>query len=69
VGDLAAATVTARPSAGLGTDVRLLGVSTVGSGLVLDDEVLQITAYRNHTDDMQPPVARAARIARPTRRR
>ena len=69
VGDLAAATVTARPSAGLGTDVRLLGVSTVGSGLVLDDEVLQITAYRNHTDGMQPQVARAARIARPTRRR
>ena len=44
------------------------GIATVGSGLMLDDEVLQITAYRNRTDGMQPHVARAARIARPTRR-
>jgi hypothetical protein len=55
---------TRQPSAGLGEDVRLRGERLVGSGLELDGELIQLSAFRR--DD---GVQRAfGRIARPSRR-
>ena len=39
-----------RPSAGLGDDVRLHGERTVGSGLELDGELLQLCAFSTEKD-------------------
>ena len=70
MGQVMAAKVTRRPSAGLGSDLRLQAAHAVGSGLELDGEVLQLTAYRTEgTDGAHRTPARPARIARPTRRR
>jgi len=53
------------PSAGLGLDVRLRGERVIGSGLELDGELLQLSAFTS-----RDPGARAfGRIARPSRRR
>jgi hypothetical protein len=53
-----------QPSAGLGDDVRLRGESVVGSGLELDGELIQLSAFRSDGG------RRAfGRIARPSRRR
>jgi hypothetical protein len=51
------------PSAGLGQDVRLAGAGVVGSGLVLDEELLQLSAFTTDGD------AARTRVARPSRRR
>jgi hypothetical protein len=51
------------PSAGLGDDLRLAGVGVVGSGLVAEEEVLQLSAF---TIDANSP---RTRVARPSRRR
>ena len=58
---LTEATATRRPSAGRGEDVRLRGAGCRGSGLELDGELLQLSAFT--ADD-----ARRSRIARPSRR-
>ena len=39
------ATLTDQPSAGLGEDVRLRGRRVIGSGLELDGELLQLSAF------------------------
>ena len=66
---------TQRPSPGLGLDQRLRGAAVTGSGLMLADELLQLSAFsRNgqsgHTDfgDVIIPT-RETRITRPSRRR
>ena len=65
VDDAAAARATRGPSAGLGDDVRLRGDGVIGSGLELDGELIQLSAFTS--DDAG---ARAfGRIARPSRRR
>ena len=54
-----------QPSAGLGEDVRLRGVGVVGSGLELDGELVQLSAFRSGDG-----VRRGfGRIARPSARR
>lgn len=58
------ATRATQPSAGLGLDVRLRGPGVIGSGLELDGELLQLSAF---TSEHGP--ARIGRIARPSRRR
>ena len=66
---------TQRPSPGLGLDQRLHGLSVTGSGLMLDDELLQLSAFsrsgqNDHSDfgDVIIPT-RETRIRRPSRRR
>jgi len=54
--------VTRRPSVGLGEDIRLHGTQVVGSGLELEGEKLQLSAF---TAERGP---RGGRIARPSRR-
>ncbi len=60
---LATAAITHRPSAGRGSDVRLNGVHILGSGLDLDGELLQISAFTRDGS------SRMGRISRPSRRR
>ncbi len=52
-----------RPSAGLGDDIRLHGERTVGSGLELEGELLQLCAFSTEN------VGERTRIARPSGRR
>jgi hypothetical protein len=52
------------PSAGLGEDVRLHGERVIGSGLELDGELIQLSAFRTETEDRRA----FGRIARPSRR-
>jgi hypothetical protein len=59
---VAAAGVTRRPSAGRGDDLRLHGDAVLGSGLELDGELLQLTAFGGGAP--RP----LGRIARPSRR-
>jgi len=59
------APTTRQPSAGLGHDLRLRGPGVIGSGLELDDELLQLSAF---TSDGGAERA-FGRIARPSRRR
>lgn len=66
---------TQRPSPGLGLDQRLHGLSVTGSGLMLDDELLQLSAFsrsgqNDHSDfgDVIIPT-RETRITQPSRRR
>jgi hypothetical protein len=64
VGAISDATVTRGRSVGLGQDLRLRGAHIVGSGLELDGELLQISAFTSADGG-----ARAfGRIARPSRR-
>jgi hypothetical protein len=51
------------PSAGLGEDLRLAGTGVVGSGLTLDDELLQLSVFTSDDDQAR------TRVARPSRRR
>jgi hypothetical protein len=61
----AEARVTRGPSAGLGEDLRLRGIGVIGSGLELEGEVIQLSAFTSGDGD-----ARAfGRIARPSARR
>ena len=64
VGSIGAALTTRQPSAGLGDDVRLRGERVVGSGLELDGEVLQLSAFRSEDGGRRA----FGRIARPSRR-
>jgi hypothetical protein len=54
-----------RPSAGLGEDVRLRGERIVGSGLELEGELIQLSAFRSEDGGRRA----FGRIARPSRRR
>jgi ARG/rhodanese/phosphatase superfamily protein len=54
---------THRPSAGLGLDVRLRGDGVLGSGLELEAELIQLSAFRAEGAGRPP-----RRIARPSRR-
>ena len=65
VDGVAAAAVTRGPSAGLGQDVRLRGPGVIGSGLELDGERIQLSAF---TSDGGADRA-FGRIAQPSRRR
>jgi hypothetical protein len=65
VEELGEARATRGPSAGLGEDVRLRGEGVVGSGLVLDGETIQLSAFTS--DDAGAEAF--GRIARPSRRR
>ena len=65
VDETTAATVTRQPSVGLGEDMRLRTARVVGSGLKLDGELLQLSAFTSVDGG-----ARAfGRIARPSQRR
>ena len=65
VDEVGAARVGRGPSAGLGEDVRLRGPRVVGSGLELDGETIQLSAFTSEDGG-----ARAfGRIARPSARR
>jgi len=65
VDSVAEARATRGPSAGLGEDVRLRGTGVIGSGLALDGETIQLSAFTSEDEG-----ARAfGRIARPSLRR
>ncbi len=53
-----------QPSAGLGQDVRLRGELVIGSGLELEGEVIQLSAFRSEDGGRNA----FGRIARPSRR-
>ena len=53
-----------QPSAGLGQDVRLRGEMVIGSGLELEGEVIQLSAFRSEGGGR----GAFGRIARPSRR-
>ena len=59
------ATASRQPSAGLGADVRLRSELVLGSGLELDGELLQLSAFRSENGGQRA----AGRIARPSARR
>jgi len=48
-------------SPGLGDDVRLRAERVVGSGLELDGELLQLSAFSRGGADAQPPIVRPSR--------
>ena len=54
----------AQPSAGLGEDLRLRGERVLGSGLELDGELIQLSAFRSDDGGERA----FGRIARPSRR-
>ena len=56
---------TRQPSAGLGEDVRLRGEHVIGSGLELDGELIQLSAFRSRDGGRRA----FGRIARPSARR
>lgn len=68
VAAVAGATRTTGPAAGLGEDIRLHGKGVVGSGLVLDGEVIQMTAFARDDRGDGGPVTVTPRIARPRTR-
>ena len=59
------ATTRREPSAGRGEDIRLAGEGAIGSGLELDGELIQLSAFTVGAASTAP----IARIARPSRRR
>jgi hypothetical protein len=66
------ASATMRPSVGAGEDLRLAGAGVLGSGLVHDGEVVQLSAYsEDHRAGMHRMAAelRLGRSIRPNRRR
>ena len=65
VGAIDGSLVTRQPSAGLGEDVRLRGQQVIGSGLELEGEVIQLSAFRSEDGGRRA----FRRIARPSRRR
>ena len=64
VGAIDGSLVTRQPSAGLGEDVRLRGQQVIGSGLELEGEVIQLSAFRSEDGGRRA----FGRIARPSRR-
>ena len=56
--------LTRQPSAGLGEDVRLRGQNVIGSGLELEGEVIQLSAFRSEDGGRRA----FGRIARPSQR-
>ena len=66
VDEVADAVVTRGPSAGLGQDVRLRGPGVIGSGLELDGETIQLSAFTSRDGGADRAFGR---IARPSRRR
>ena len=54
-----------QPSAGLGEDVRVRGDDVIGSGLELEGELIQLSAFRSEDGGRRA----FGRIARPSRRR
>ncbi|MFM7694580.1 MAG: ARPP-1 family domain-containing protein [Actinomycetota bacterium] len=58
---------TSRPSPGRGEDQRLHGPAVSGSALVLDGELIQLSAYTRHGDG-PTALEQRGRIARPSRR-
>lgn len=62
---IASAAITRRPSAGRGDDVRVGGPRVLGSGLELNDELLQLSAFTRGRNNSE----RRGRIVRPSRRR
>ena len=65
VDEIADAVVSHGPSAGLGSDVRLRGPGVIGSGLELDGERIQLSAFTSDDGGSRA----FGRIARPSRRR
>ena len=65
LGSIEASLVSRQPSAGLGEDVRLRGDRVVGSGLELENEVIQLSAFRSEDGGRRA----FGRIARPSTRR
>lgn len=65
VDKVADAVVTRGPSAGLGDDVRLRGPGVIGSGLELEGERIQLSAFTSSDAGRRA----FGRIARPSRRR
>jgi len=53
-----------QPSAGLGEDVRIRGDRVIGSGLELEAELIQLSAFHSHDGGRRA----FGRIARPSRR-
>jgi hypothetical protein len=64
VGEVVAAERTRRRSAGLGEDLRFETAAAIGSGLELDGELLQLSAFSSGRESRT-----FGRIARPSRRR
>ena len=64
VGAIGSALTTRSPSAGLGEDVRLRGERVLGSGLALDGELIQLSAFSSEDRGQRA----FGRIARPSRR-
>jgi hypothetical protein len=65
VGAVGASLTTRQPSAGLGDDLRLRGDRVLGSGLELDGEVIQLSAFTSGDGGRRA----FGRIARPSARR
>lgn len=65
---VAGAERTTGPAAGLGEDIRLQGERVVGSGLVLDGEVIQVSAFARDERRGDGHRALPPRIARPRTR-
>ncbi|GIU95806.1 MAG: hypothetical protein KatS3mg012_2263 [Gaiellaceae bacterium] len=65
LGELGGALRSRRPSVGLGEDVRLRGERVVGSGLELEGELIQLSAFRSNDAGRRA----FGRIARPSARR
>jgi hypothetical protein len=65
VSEIDEASITRGPSVGLGEDVRLRANRVVGSGLELDGELLQLSAFSSEDGGVRA----FGRIARPSRRR
>jgi hypothetical protein len=63
VGEVGSAAKTRRPSAGLGVDLRLESAAVIGSGLELEGELLQLSAFTSGRERRT-----FGRIARPSRR-
>jgi hypothetical protein len=64
VAQVAASPITRQPSAGLGDDLRLRDANVIGSGVELDGELLQLSAFTSDGGERA-----FGRIARPSRRR
>jgi hypothetical protein len=65
VASLATAAIARRPSDGRGSDLRLNGEHVLGSGLEVDRELLQVSAFTRDGS----ATSRLGRISRPSRRR
>jgi len=65
VDEVADAPATRGRSAGIGEDVRLRGPGVIGSGLELDSELIQLSAFTSSDGGQRA----FGRIARPSRRR